>query len=219
MTHSGSTVVMIASDQAACGLIELGDELRAGTLEVVNELKARGVGLSMYSGDGEKSVQRIANRLGISDYAANLRPQDKLDRVRRLTASGLKTAMVGDGINDAPVLAGATVSIAMGAGAHTARASADFILINDQLSALPKALRIAHRSRRIMRQNIAWALAYNMLALPVAAAGWIAPWMAAVGMSLSALLVVGNSLRLAPRASQTNQLRKRPAPSLVGGPV
>jgi Cu2+-exporting ATPase len=166
--HTGSSMVMIAANETACALIELVDELRAGAVDVVNALKSQGIGVSMYSGDGDEAVQRIADRLGIIDYAANLLPQDKLNRLRALTASGLSTAMVGDGINDAPVLASASVSVAMGTGAHTARANAGFILINEQLGALLEALRIARQSRRVMRQNMTWALAYNLIALPIA---------------------------------------------------
>jgi Cu2+-exporting ATPase len=200
----GATVVMIANDDSALGAFALGDELRDGAAQLVDALLSKGIAVSMYSGDTSKAVQNIADQLGIVDRAGGLLPQDKLKRLIALQTAGHTTAMVGDGINDAPVLAAASVSIAMGGGAQAARASADFILVNEQLPTIIKAIEIAHRSRRIMRQNMAWALAYNLLALPIAAAGWVAPWMAALGMSCSALLVVANSLRLLPSRAAKN---------------
>ena len=134
--------------------------------------------------------------LGIDDAHAQLLPQEKLARVTRMQEAGENVVMVGDGINDAPVLAAAGVSIALAQGSQLARASADFILVNGKLSALPRAMSAARRTRRIIAQNLAWAIGYNLAALPAAAAGYIAPWAAAIGMSLSSLLVVGNSYRL-----------------------
>ena len=192
----GASVVLLAAEDGVHCAFALGDEIRDGALELVGLLRSRGIHVSLYSGDRREAVERVADVLGIEDRAAELLPEHKLARLQALADAGHTTAMVGDGVNDAPVLAGAAVSIAMGGGAQAARASAGFILVSERLGALRDALTISTRTRKLVRQNLAWALAYNLLALPAAAAGLVAPWMAAVGMSLSSLLVVGNSLRL-----------------------
>ena len=142
-------------------------------------------------------TKHIAERIGIADAIGDLSPEDKLRLVRGLQAEGETVAMVGDGINDTPVLAAANVSIAMGDGTQAARASADMILLGGNLANLTDGVAIARKTLTIIHQNLLWAVAYNLLAIPAAATGWIAPWMAAIGMSASSLLVVGNSLRLA----------------------
>ena len=123
-------------------------------------------------------------------------PEDKLACVRERQAAGEIVAMVGDGINDAPVLAGADVSLALADGAALAQRSADFVIGSGALRRIPQAIALARRSRRIVRQNLGWAIGYNLLALPLAACGLVTPWIAAVGMALSSLLVTLNALRL-----------------------
>jgi len=138
----------------------------------------------------------VAGSCDIDEFSARQSPGDKLARVETLTARGEFVAVVGDGINDAPVLSGAGVSIAMSRGSALALASADLILVGDSLRALPAAFAVARRAKAIIRQNLLWAAGYNLTAMPLAALGWVPPWMAAIGMSLSSIMVVLNSLRL-----------------------
>jgi Cu2+-exporting ATPase len=155
--------------------------------------------VGILSGDSSEAAQLVANNLAIEDAAGRLSPEAKRERIKIAQARGAVVAMVGDGVNDAPVLAQAQVSIAMGSGADLARTQADMVLMGDSLMPLADGVRIARRTLAIIRQNLAWAFAYNITAIPLAMAGWITPWMAGVGMSLSSLLVVLNALRLQRR--------------------
>jgi Cu2+-exporting ATPase len=144
----------------------------------------------------------VAQQLEIEDFCARMRPQDKLKAMHALQAEGAVVAMVGDGVNDAPVLAGAQVSMAMGGGTQLAQASADMVLLSEHLPHLPRAVEMARASLRVIRQNLGWAALYNLVALPLAAMGYVAPWMAAIGMSASSLIVVLNALRLNKQYTQ-----------------
>lgn len=172
------------------------DPLRPEAVEAITELRALGIRVGIASGDSHAAVADIAARCGIDEAAARLSPEAKLARVRALQADGARVAMVGDGINDAPVLAGADVAIAMADGAALAHRAADLVLTGGNLRRLPQAIRLARRARAIVRQNLAWALLYNLIALPFAMAGLVAPWLAALGMTASSLLVTLNALRV-----------------------
>ena len=203
-----------AAGQADDDAIWLGDGTRAvarfrvqeATREdaaaAVARLRAMGIRVHLSSGDAEAPVTDFARRLGIEHVHARQSPEDKLAYARALQAEGRVVAMVGDGLNDAPVLAGADVSIALSGGAALAQQSADLVLTGTSLMRVPQALETARRTRRLVRQNLIWAGGYNIIALPVAIAGLVTPWLAALGMALSSLLVVGNALRLTrvPRA-------------------
>ena len=141
-------------------------------------------------------VAEVAAQLGIDQAVGGLRPDDKLARLRALQAAGRKVLMLGDGVNDVPVLAAADISIAMGSATDLAKTSADAVLLSNRLQALAQALLLARRTRRIIVENLAWATLYNGLMLPFAALGWITPVWAAIGMSVSSLVVVLNALRL-----------------------
>ncbi len=170
--------------------------LRSGAVQLIAALRQRGLRVSLLSGDTTGAARTIADAVGIGDVRGDLTPEDKLRIVRAMQVEDRVVAMVGDGINDAPVLSGANVAIAMGDGAELAQISADIVLLSRDLSDLGLGIDIADRTMRVMRQNLWWAALYNGLAIPAAAFGWITPWGAALGMSLSSLLVVLNALRL-----------------------
>jgi Cu2+-exporting ATPase len=191
--------VLLADPEMLHAAIVLHDEIRPDARATVAALRDSGKQVILMSGDHLSSVRAVAAEVGIETYFAGMKPQDKLDRVQALQREGAIVAMIGDGINDAPVLAGADVSIAMHGAAQISHASADLVLLSEQLIPLADGLRIARRTMHIVRQNLGWALTYNLVALPAAALGYVAPWMAAIGMSSSSLLVVLNALRLIRR--------------------
>ncbi len=191
-----STWVALGDDSGPLAWFELTDTLRPGAAAAVSALKARGLVVELLSGDRPEAVAHVAEELAIARAEGGLSPQDKLDRLRTLQDQGAIVAMVGDGVNDAPVLAAAQISLAMGSGTQLAHATADMILLSERLDHLVSGVDMARRALVIMRENFAWAIGYNLVALPLAAGGWLAPWMSALGMSFSSLLVVVNALRL-----------------------
>jgi len=186
----------LARDGEWLAQIDISDPLRPGAAAVVSRLAMLGLDVEIASGDHPAAVAAAAAAAGVSRHHARLTPEDKLALVRRIEEAGDRVIMVGDGINDAPVLAAASVSVAMGAGTSLAQTSADAVLMAPRLDALPDAVTVSRRTVAIIRQNLAWALAYNLVALPLAALGFVPPWAAAIGMSASSLLVVANALRL-----------------------
>ncbi|MBK8524724.1 MAG: cadmium-translocating P-type ATPase [Betaproteobacteria bacterium] len=193
---SGDTVIALGDETGWLALFRIGDELRPEAANLVRDLKAAGCEVVLLSGDAPVVARRVAAELGIEDIRAGISPQGKQEFVRLLQAHGAMVAMVGDGVNDAPVLAQAHVSIAMGGGAALARTQADFVLLSENLDHLRQGLVISRRALQIIRQNLVWSFGYNFVALPLAMLGFVTPWMAGIGMSGSSLLVVLNSLRL-----------------------
>ncbi len=193
---AGATLVWLCDEQSVLSVFVLSDGLRPQARELVEQLKAAGVQVTILSGDAADAVAHVAAETGIESWQAALRPENKLEALRELQQRGHVVAMVGDGVNDAPVLAGADVSIAMGGGTQVARASSDIVLLTENLLDIQRALQTGHASIAVMRQNFAWAVVYNLLALPFAAVGMIPPWLASIGMSTSSLVVVLNALRL-----------------------
>lgn len=191
-----SASIYLASDTQWLAAYTVEDVLRDGVASTVVALKQQGYETGLLSGDASGAAEVLAGQLTISWCRAGCSPEEKLKQIQLLQAAGERIMMVGDGINDLPVLAQADVSVAMQGASDLARTQADVILLRDDVSALLLLLEHTAKTRRIIRENLAWALLYNGLALPFAAAGLVAPWLAALGMSLSSLLVTMNSLRL-----------------------
>lgn len=175
----------------------LNERPREDAAAALDALRTQGLQLHLASGDSDAAVQRLAHALGIASPLARQSPEDKLARVRQLQQEGRIVAMVGDGLNDAPVLAGADVSIAMGEGAPLAQQAADLVATGPSLLRIADAVRVARLARKLVKQNLAWSAGYNLLAVPLAAAGLVTPWIAALGMAVSSLVVTVNALRLA----------------------
>ena len=194
--ESGDTVVLLADAQGALALFRIGDQLRPEAKGLIGELYKAGKHVVLLTGDAPAVANRVAAELGIADVRAGVTPAGKHACVTGLQSEGAVVAMVGDGVNDAPVLAQAQVSVAMGSGAQLARTQSDFVLLSENLGHLHKGLGRAGFSLVVIRQNLWWSFAYNIVALPAAIAGYVTPWMAGIGMSLSSVLVVVNSLRI-----------------------
>jgi len=195
-SEAGDTVVALGDNICWLALFRLADKPREGSAPAISVLRGLGVRVAMLSGDAPATVARTADVLGIAGGQGGMTPEGKQEYIRRLQEGGAVVAMVGDGVNDAPVLAQAHVSVAMGGGTDLARSQADVVLLSDDPRQLASGVILARRTLRIIRQNLAWSFAYNFLAIPLAMAGFITPWMAGIGMSSSSLLVVLNALRL-----------------------
>ena len=196
LLQPGASIAMLGDETRCLALFEFGDELRADAKAFIESLQSRGKRVHLLSGDRTQTVGQIAAALAIDAATANASPQSKLEYVKALQGSGRVVAMIGDGINDAPVLAQANVSIAMGDGAWMSQRQADAVLLSGRLSDLRTAFDTSARTLSIIRENLFWALAYNLTAVPLAAMGLVTPWMAGIGMSASSLVVIANSLRL-----------------------
>ncbi|ALV07764.1 heavy metal translocating P-type ATPase [Roseateles depolymerans] len=177
------------------------EQLREDAGAAVAACQALGLPVTLLSGDQPARVALAAERAGIRDWQGGASPEDKLAHVARLQQQGEQVLMLGDGINDAPVLARAQASIAMGQGADLAKVRADALLVQPRLSAVPQALALSRRTVKVVRQNLAWALVYNTACVPMALAGWLPPWAAGLGMALSSCAVIANAARLGRGAS------------------
>ena len=201
--EAGSALQVVLSEQHVSGAVselarfDLVEDLRAEAPAVVTALERGGVAVQLLSGDRVGAVQRVAVQAGIAQAAGECTPQGKLAALQSLQAGGHQVAMVGDGLNDGPVLAGAHVSFAFGRAVPLAQSQADFVVLGDSLALVPQTVLLARRTLRVVRQNLWWAAGYNALCVPLAVVGWMPAWLAGLGMALSSLLVVLNAARLA----------------------
>ena len=194
---SNDAETWLSRDGKPVACFRIVESVRPDAAAALDALRRDGVRLALLSGDAPGRVERIGRLLGVTDCRGGLTPHDKLVAVRDAQARGESVAMIGDGINDAPVLAQADTSFAMGEGAQIARAQADGVLVSGALADIVGARALAKRTLRIVRQNFVWAAAYNAACVPLALLGWLPPWAAGLGMATSSLVVVFNSLRLA----------------------
>ncbi|PYD14772.1 MULTISPECIES: heavy metal translocating P-type ATPase [Pseudomonas syringae group] len=195
-TERSGQWLLLGDTQGPLAWLVLDDRLREDAGTLLHACRARGWKTLLLSGDSSPMVDRVAQALGIDEARGGMRPDDKLEVLRQLQAQGRKVLMIGDGVNDVPVMAAADISVAMGSATDLAKTSADAVLLCNRLPVLIDALNMARRTRSVIIENLLWAGLYNGLMLPFAALGWITPVWAAIGMSLSSLTVVLNALRL-----------------------
>lgn len=195
-TQADGLVIYLADEDQALARFLLTDTLRPDAKALIQAFKAAGLKTTILTGDSSAQADEVARELGVDELVKGVTPDGKLAYLKEHEAHGDISIMVGDGINDAPVLAGAHASFAMAGGTDLAKNSADAILLADDLSRLLDARALALRTRKIIKENFAWSIGYNLLVLPLAASGWLPPYVAAAGMSLSSLIVVTNSMRL-----------------------
>ncbi len=196
MEKQGKTIMLVARDKKIIGVIAVADTVKETSKQAILKLKEMGIEVVMMTGDNANSAAFVANQIGIKNVIAEVLPEDKAKEIQKLQQQGKKVAMVGDGINDAPALAVADVSMAIGTGTDIAMETADITLMRGDLSSIYDALFMSRNTMRIIQQNLFWALGYNCIGIPVAAFGFLAPWVAGTAMAFSSVSVVTNSLRL-----------------------
>lgn len=194
--EQGKTAMYIAVNNNLAGVIAVADTVKETAKAAIDQLKAAQVDVYMLTGDNKRTAQAIAKQVGITNIIAEVLPEEKANHVKALQLEGKKVAMVGDGINDAPALAVADIGIAIGTGTDVAIEAADVTILGGELTLIPKAIRLSKKTMQNIRQNFFWALAYNSAGIPIAALGFLAPWVAGAAMAFSSVSVVTNSLRL-----------------------
>jgi len=187
------TAMLLGTERGLIGIIAVADTLKQEAKEAVAALRNEGIQLILLSGDNRRTAEAIAREVGIDEVIAEVLPADKANVIRDLQAQGKVVAMVGDGVNDAPALATATIGIAIGSGADVAKETGGIILVRDDVREVVTAIRLSRATMRKIKQNLFWAFAYNSVGIPIAAAGLLNPIIAAAAMALSSLSVIINS--------------------------
>lgn len=196
LEREGKTAMLIAIDKEYAGIVAVADTVKDTSKAAIVRLKKMGLDVVMITGDNTQTAQAIAKQVGIDHVIAEVLPEGKAEEVKKLQANGKKVAMVGDGINDAPALATANIGMAIGTGTDVAMEAADITLIRGDLNSIADAIFMSKMTIRNIKQNLFWALAYNALGIPIAALGFLAPWVAGAAMAFSSVSVVLNALRL-----------------------
>lgn len=194
--RAGRTVVLVVVDGVAQAVIAVADTVKETAADAVARLHRLGLRTMMFTGDNAYAAQSVADEIGIDEVVAELLPEDKVELIAGLQEQGHRVGMVGDGINDGAALATADLGMAIGAGTDVAIAAADVILVRDDLGAVADAIELAHATLRTIKGNLVWAFGYNVIAIPIAALGYLNPLIAGASMAFSSFFVVSNSLRL-----------------------
>ncbi|MBH0157208.1 MAG: heavy metal translocating P-type ATPase [Bacillota bacterium] len=196
LEKAGKTAMLVAIDGVYAGIIAVADTIKETSKDAISRLKEMGLKVIMITGDNQQTAKYIAKQVGIDHVISEVLPEGKADEVKKLQEQGNKVAMVGDGINDAPALAVADIGMAIGTGTDVAMEAADVTLIRGDLNSIADAIYMSKKTIRNIKQNLFWAFAYNVLGIPVAALGFLAPWLAGAAMAFSSVSVVLNALRL-----------------------
>jgi Cu+-exporting ATPase len=196
LEEKARTVVVVAVDAEIIGILGIADPVKDSSPAAIATLKKMGIRTVMLTGDRKVTAEAVGRQVDVDEVRADVLPQEKADVIKEIQASGAIVAMVGDGINDAPALAQADISIAMGSGSGVALETAEIALLRNDLRSIPEAIRLSRRTLRTIKQNLFWAFIYNIIGLPLAAMGMLNPMIAALAMAFSSVSVVTNSLRL-----------------------
>ncbi|MCS0790769.1 heavy metal translocating P-type ATPase [Cytobacillus firmus] len=196
LEENGKTAMLVAVDGKYAGIVAVADTIKETSRDAINRLRKQGIEVIMITGDNNRTAQAIADEVGIDSAIAEVLPEGKAEEVKKLQNQGKKVAMVGDGINDAPALAVADIGMAIGTGTDVAMEAADITLMRGDLNSIADAILMSKKTIRNIKQNLFWAFAYNTLGIPVAALGFLAPWLAGAAMAFSSVSVVLNALRL-----------------------